>query len=94
MSYIFYLRGGNRRIPVDIENIMDTLIESPFVEIKNPVVSRKLGVYTKELKKYNLLEIKSGRAFLKVNNYLKPKSVFKIKKLGFGTGYIFKDLEI
>lgn len=96
MSYVFSLKGcRHKRVPRDVEYLLDQLIMQPFVEIPDSSLSKKLGRYTSELKNKGLLRIywnkddNASIARLKINNFVRPNSVFKNK--GKLTEYVFKD---
>ena len=95
MVYVFRLkRSRHRPPPQDVERILDLLIMKPFVEIPT-MSSKKLGQYTSELKNKGLLRIYWNKdanesiARLKINNFVRPNSVFK--KQGKFTEYVFED---
>ena len=81
-------------VPVVFFIICTLLIMKPFVEIPT-MSSKKLGQYTSELKNKGLLRIYWNKdanesiARLKINNFVRPNSVFK--KQGKFTEYVFED---
>lgn len=97
MSYTFSLkRSKHRSVPTEIKNIIDELIEQPFVILPDVSYNKKLGIYASELRRLGLLHISTDSmlnesiARLRINNYLKPNSVYK--KTGKRTEYIFDTL--
>jgi len=99
MSYIFNLKASRHNsVPKDIEIFLDYLITKPYLPLPNANFSRKLGKYTQELKKKGLLRIywngldQDSIAILKINNYIRPNSVFKRK--GKQIEYVFEDVLI
>jgi hypothetical protein len=82
--------------PIEIENIMDTLIEKPYFTTDNNVLARKVGMNLKTLRRKKKLIIandtKTGESFisLRKNPLALPNSVVKLKGRG-RTTYEFDD---
>jgi len=80
----------------NIEKLMDELIDSPFVIIKDEKLARRLGIYAKPLRDEKILHISPDKklnetvAFLKCNNFRRPNSVSK--KKGKRIEYTFDSL--
>jgi len=71
--------------PIEIENIMDSLIANPFFTTKDNKLSRRVGMNLKQLRKDNHLVIandkKTGESvlYLRKSPNAKPEDVLKIK---------------
>lgn len=81
--------------PLEIENIVDTLIVQPFFTTKDNVLARKVGTHLSQMRKDGKLIIandrKTGETFLalKKSPLALPGGVLKVK--GRRTTYEFDD---
>lgn len=81
--------------PLEIENIMDSLIQHPFFTTDDNVLVRKAGIHLKQLRKDNHLIIandrKTGESYIALRKApnAKPEDVLKIK--GRRVSYEFDD---
>lgn len=83
--------------PLEIENIMDTLIKNPYFTTNDNVLARRIGHTMKPLRQKKKLIIandkKTGESFisLRKNPLALPNSFSKIKIKGRRTTYEFDD---
>lgn len=81
--------------PLDIENVMDSLIKNPFFRTKDNVLARRAGIHLKPLRQDKKLIIandrRTGESVLVLNKspLATPESVTKIR--GKRVSYEFSD---
>ena len=81
--------------PIEIENIMDTLIKNPYFTTKDNVLARKAGIHLKKMRQDKKLIIandrKTGETFLSLRKspLALPEKVTKVK--GKRVEYQFDD---
>lgn len=83
--------------PIEIENIMDSLIENPFYTTKDNILSRRVGIHLKSLRKGGKLIIANDRKtgetllVLRKNPLALPNAHSKIKIKGRRCEFQFDD---
>ncbi len=92
--YEFHLkRSRHSPVPKDVEEVIDRMMNRPFIRIPEGQTTKKLGIHAKELKKRGLLKIYKGPdetiACLTINNFVEPNSILKIS--GRSVKYRFKN---
>lgn len=79
--------------PIEIENIMDTLIEKSYFTTNNNKLARQIGMNFKPLRKHLIIgnDQKTGETVivLRKSSSAKPGDVLKVK--GRGVSYTFDD---